>query len=79
MEEEIFYPESRTVGVDDDDIDEGIVEHDAAKKLIAEIQTMDPGDDLYDAKVHVLSEEIEHHVKEEEEADGPFCASAQER
>jgi uncharacterized protein (UPF0335 family) len=28
---------------------------------------MDPDEDLYDAKVKVLSEEIEHHVKEEEE------------
>ena len=27
---------------------------------------MDPEDDLYDAKVKVLSEQIEHHVKEEE-------------
>ncbi|MNR62254.1 hypothetical protein D3C85_1842250 [compost metagenome] len=27
---------------------------------------MDPGDDLYDAKVKVLSELIEHHVQEEE-------------
>jgi uncharacterized protein (UPF0335 family) len=28
---------------------------------------MDPDEDLYDAKVKVLGEEIEHHVKEEEE------------
>lgn len=73
VEEEIFYPESRAAGVDDGDLDEGIAEHDAAKTLIAEIETMNPGDDLYDAKVHVLSEEIEHHVKEEEEKDGLFA------
>ncbi len=72
-EEEIFYPESRAAGVDDGDLDEGIAEHDAAKTLIAEIESMNPGDDLYDAKVHVLSEEIEHHVKEEEEEDGLFA------
>jgi hypothetical protein len=72
-EEEIFYPETRDAGVEDDKLDEGIVEHDAAKKLIAEIEKMDPGEELYDAKVHVLSEEIEHHVKEEEEADGIFA------
>jgi hypothetical protein len=72
-EEEIFYPESRAAGVDDGDLDEGIAEHDAAKNLIAEIETMDPGDELYDAKVHVLSEEIEHHVKEEEEEGGLFA------
>jgi len=27
---------------------------------------MDPKDDLYDAKVTVLGEQIDHHVKEEE-------------
>jgi hypothetical protein len=72
-EEEIFYPETREAGVDDDKLDEGIVEHQAAKTLIAEIETMAPDDDLYDAKVHVLSEEIEHHVKEEEEEGGIFA------
>jgi hypothetical protein len=72
-EEEIFYPETREEGVDDDKLNEGIVEHEAAKHLIAEIEAMDPEDELYDAKVHVLSEEIEHHVKEEEEEDGIFA------
>jgi hypothetical protein len=72
-EEEIFYPECRDAGVEDDDLDEGVAEHHAAKLLIAEILEMDPEDELYDAKVHVLSEEIEHHVKEEEEEDGIFA------
>jgi hemerythrin superfamily protein len=66
IEEELFYPPSREVLKDDDIVDEAVVEHDAAKKLIAEIETMKPGDDLYDAKVTVLSEMIQHHVKEEE-------------
>ncbi len=46
-----------------------VVEHDGAKKLIAEIQESDPSDDFYDAKVHVLSEMIKHHIKEEEKSD----------
>ncbi|MFN3523656.1 MAG: hemerythrin domain-containing protein [Phenylobacterium sp.] len=66
IEEEIFYPASRQVLQDDSIVDEAVVEHDSAKKLIAEIEQMKPGDDLYDAKVTVLSEIIEHHVKEEE-------------
>ena len=43
-----------------------MVEHAAAKDLIAEIEGMQPSDDLYDAKVTVLQEQIEHHVEEEE-------------
>ena len=67
MEEELFYPAIRDVIKDDDFLDEALVEHASAKVLIAEIQEMDPGDDLYDAKVHVLSEQIDHHVREEED------------
>lgn len=66
MEEELFYPAVREVIDDDDLMDEAIVEHAAAKDLIAEIQQMDPGDELYDARIKVLSEQIEHHVGEEE-------------
>jgi hemerythrin superfamily protein len=66
LEEEIFYPAVREAIKDDDMMDEAIVEHASAKDLIAQIREMDPGDDLYDAKVKVLSEQIEHHVGEEE-------------
>lgn len=68
IEEEIFYPAVREDIKDADDmVDEAVVEHQAAKDLIRQLQEMDPDEDLYDAKVKVLSEEIEHHVKEEEE------------
>ena len=66
VEEEIFYPAVREPIKDDDLMDEAVVEHASAKDLIAQISEMDPGDDLYDAKVKVLSEQIEHHVEEEE-------------
>ena len=72
IEEEIFYPEERGE-VEDDLLDEAYVEHDGAKKLIAEIEAMKPGDDLYDAKVKVLGEYIQHHVKEEEQPGGIFA------
>jgi len=65
IEEEIFYPALRGK-IEDDLLDEGIVEHDGAKVLINDIMAGGTGDDFYDAKVHVLSEGIEHHVKEEE-------------
>jgi hypothetical protein len=65
LEEEIFYPAFRGK-IDDDMLDEAYVEHDGAKILINEIEAGAPDDDFYDAKVTVLSEEIEHHVHEEE-------------
>ncbi|MES2040999.1 MAG: hemerythrin domain-containing protein [Pseudomonadota bacterium] len=72
-EEEIFYTalrEAGEAGEADEDVkdlmDEATVEHAAAKELIAQIMVMEPEDDLYDAKVKVLSEQIEHHVREEE-------------
>lgn len=65
-EEEVFYPAVRKAIKDDDLMDEALVEHASAKDLIAQIQSMEPGDDLFDAKVKVLSEMIDHHVEEEE-------------
>ncbi|MBC7684095.1 MAG: hemerythrin domain-containing protein [Bdellovibrionales bacterium] len=67
IEEEIFYPAVRDSVKDADDlVDEAAVEHASAKDLFLQLQEMDPEDDLYDAKVKVLSEQIAHHVKEEE-------------
>ena len=73
IEEEIFYPACREAGVEEDMMDEADVEHDGAKKLIAEIEAGKPGDDHWDAKVTVLGEMIKHHVKEEEQRDGMFA------
>ena len=66
IEEEIFYPAVREADVDEDLLDEAEVEHASAKDLIGQIQSMQPDDDLYDAKVTVLGEYINHHVQEEE-------------
>ncbi|MEA3150108.1 MAG: hypothetical protein QOD56_1047 [Gammaproteobacteria bacterium] len=66
IEEQIFYPAVREAIEDSDLMDEALVEHAGAKSLIAQLQEMDPEDDLYDAKVTVLGEQIAHHVEEEE-------------
>lgn len=66
IEEEIYYPAAREAIDDDDLLDEAEVEHASAKQLIAEIQAMKAGDRLFDAKVTVLGEYIDHHVQEEE-------------
>jgi hemerythrin superfamily protein len=75
IEEELFYPALRGK-IDDDDLDEAIVEHDGAKVLINDIEAGEPSDDFYDAKVKVLQEEIEHHVKEEEKQQGNMFSQA---
>ena len=66
IEEEIFYPACEGK-VEEDLLKEAYVEHDGAKLLIAEILAGEPSDEFYDAKVTVLQEQIEHHVKEEEQ------------
>ncbi|MDQ3026503.1 MAG: hemerythrin domain-containing protein [Pseudomonadota bacterium] len=68
IEEEIFYPAiEKVLPKEKDLLDEAAVEHEGAKKLIAELDRMKPGEDLFDAKVKVLAEYIKHHVKEEHE------------
>lgn len=66
IEEEIFYPAAREALDDDDLLDEADVEHQSAKELISQIEEGGPGEDKWEAKVKVLSEYINHHVKEEE-------------
>ena len=66
IEEEIFYPALREAADADDDLDEADVEHSHVKELVAQIQESAPGEDLYAARVKVLSEYVKHHVEEEE-------------
>jgi hypothetical protein len=75
IEEEIFYPALRGK-IEDDALDEAYVEHDGAKVLINDIEAGEPSDDFYDAKVKVLQEEIEHHIREEEKMNGNIFQQA---
>ena len=75
IEEEIFYPALRGK-VDDDDLDEATVEHDSAKLLINDIEAGSAEAEFYEAKVKVLQEQIEHHVKEEEKQQGNIFTQA---
>ncbi|MBS0219914.1 MAG: hemerythrin domain-containing protein [Proteobacteria bacterium] len=76
IEEEIFYPACQAKVEDEDVVDESYVEHDSAKVLVAELVESGPDDEFFDAKVSVLSEEIRHHVKEEEKRGEGLFAQA---
>jgi len=77
IEEEIFYPALQGK-IEQDLLDEAYVEHDGAKVLINDIMAGGPDEEYYDAKVTVLSEEIEHHVEEEEKPKEGMFAQARE-
>jgi hemerythrin superfamily protein len=73
IEEEIFYPAFKGK-IEEDTLHEAYVEHDGAKVLVNDITASSPQDDFYDAKVTVLSEDVKHHIREEERAkDGMFA------
>ncbi len=76
IEEEIFYPALKDK-IEDDTLNEAYVEHDGAKLLINDILSSSD-DEMLDAKIKVLSEEIKHHVHEEEMPSEGMFAQARE-
>jgi hemerythrin superfamily protein len=76
IEEEIFYPAVRKAIEDSDLMNEALVEHAGAKDLIEQLEVAGVDDDLYNAKVRVLREQIAHHVKEEESSMFPKAQKA---
>jgi len=76
LEEEFFYPALRESMKDKDLVDEAEVEHNSAKQLISELENMQPGDELYEAKFTVLGEYINHHIKEEQKEIFPRAKKA---
>src|SRR5712671_361185 len=66
IEEKHFYPATRSARTEDL-LQEAVEEHLAAKRTIADLMEMSPGDAQFDAKCTVLQEQIEHHVEEEED------------
>lgn len=66
IEEEIFYPAVKAALKDKLLVPEATVEHASVKDLIAQIEGIEPDGEVYDAKIKVLSEYVEHHVKEEQ-------------
>ncbi len=68
MEEKLFYPALRKAGKqkEKDSVLEAAEEHACVKELVAKIKRIRGRDETLEAKVTVLKELVEHHVKEEE-------------
>jgi len=79
IEEELFYPAFLEATHDKDIHHEAEVEHHGAKELIAEIEHSNASDDYFRAKVNVLAEMINHHVREEEKPGGMFAEARKAR
>src|SRR5687768_8984934 len=68
VEEQLFYPVVRATVPDTEDIAlESLEEHHVVKWVLSELETMDPREERFDAKVTVLIENVRHHVEEEED------------
>ena len=76
IEDEIFYPAVREAVKDTGMVAEAEVEHQSARELIEQIEAMDEADEMFDAKVTVLGEYVDHHVKEERNEMFPKARSA---
>lgn len=68
LEEKIFYQSFRSARDEDPKkiVRESFEEHKIVKTLLTELAGTNPSDPQYDAKVTVLKENVEHHVREEE-------------
>ena len=76
IEEEIFYPAARGKEQLKDNVLEALEEHHSVKRLIADIEETEAGDETLSAKVTVLEEQVTHHVKEEETEFFPLAKKA---
>jgi hemerythrin superfamily protein len=67
IENEVMYPQVRELLPKlEDDVLESYEEHHVADVLCAELATMTPEDERFDAKTTVLIENVSHHMEEEE-------------
>jgi len=80
IEEEIFYPAARqAVPETKDHVLESVEEHHVVVWMLSELLALDPKEETFDAKVTVLTENVRHHVEEEEDEWFPEVRSAMGR
>ncbi len=65
IEEKIFYPATKDARTEEL-LHEAVEEHLSAKRIIADLVEQEPEDEVLEAKMKVLKEQVEHHVHEEE-------------
>jgi hemerythrin superfamily protein len=73
LEEKHFYPSAERA--DTALVREAEEEHQVLKEMLAKIDELAAEDSTFDAKVTVLKELVEHHVREEERELFPGCKS----
>ena len=69
IEETVLYPRTRAVVPPlDGDVLEALEEHHVVKTTCAELEKLSPSDERFGAKMQVMSENVKHHIAEEEES-----------
>jgi len=66
IEEKVFYPGVMTEKTKDI-LNESVEEHLEVKRILADMLSLDPSSDSFEAKLSVLKENLSHHAHEEEE------------
>ena len=78
IEEEFLYPAIEEVAEEEmaDEVKHSYEEHHVVDVLLDELSRLDVSDEAWAAKVHVMRENLEHHIKEEEEDLFPYARKA---
>jgi hemerythrin-like domain-containing protein len=66
IEEEIFYPALRSHPKAKDIVLEAYEEHDVVDSIMAELESTPVDDETWGAKAKVMTENLRHHIEEEE-------------
>jgi len=66
VEEVILYPAAKAALKDEELVPEATVERATLTAFISQIEGVEPGDEMFEARVTVLAEYVKHHVKEEQ-------------
>jgi len=67
IEEEIFYPTLKQHPKAKEIVLEGYEEHDVVDTLMSELEGLPYDDETWGPKANVMSENVEHHIQEEED------------